>query len=607
MGVTTSKKQNPYPFPVPQYAPPPPPQFYPNNPYAQWGMQPFPTDSGRESRKSKKRKGPKSDEMAAAMGMGWGQGYAPFPNPAMYPPFAGAQPMMPGYAGSQAGMAQMYPQGAGFQRPPSPNRRDPASHVRQMPPQSSNAPVIPPTMNPPQQPQPVIPDIPTRVPSQGNPPPPLMFTPNDAPLTSFPNGPDNQRRTHTPHPRSVAAADGSAVGNNNSQPVIPPPPILNSAPAGAGDTLHRSHTQDGHSREPNPNPALTQLLGPQSPVAPGVFGPPPTDRPSAPIRNPLPPPPRDLYETTPYKGLLDLPHTTALLSAAYGSTIRGAVPTGNSTAVVPPDLSRGHHRSNTTTTSTHGSHADRKKKGKGFGLFRSLTGSGHRRHESAPEPENIPGPSVNVAPFIPVFLPSAASTERGPAGVPASSSSVHAAAAPAAPPLAQGHVAMLDESQPPVRFSQSSPLAGFLNHSNHRVLHQNRTYPSATHLFEAMKYLGGEGVHGPAKQEAAERIRGCKNVAEVYPLSAEFQSKGLVRPDWGVIFNTCMDEVLYLKFKQHPDLRTALMGTGMAPIIYEDAADEYWGEGPHGVNGANELGKALVRVRARLRAEGYGM
>jgi len=61
---------------------------------------------------------------------------------------------------------------------------------------------------------------------------------------------------------------------------------------------------------------------------------------------------------------------------------------------------------------------------------------------------------------------------------------------------------------------------------------------------------------------------------------------------------------LYLKFKQHPDLRTLLMGTGVAPIIYADAIDHFWGEGEGG-RGANELGKALVRVRDRLRAEGY--
>lgn len=63
-----------------------------------------------------------------------------------------------------------------------------------------------------------------------------------------------------------------------------------------------------------------------------------------------------------------------------------------------------------------------------------------------------------------------------------------------------------------------------------------------------------------------------------------------------------MEDVLYLKFKQHPALRTLLLHTGLVDIIYMDE-NSYWGEGPLG-EGANELGKALVRVRDRLRQEG---
>lgn len=67
-----------------------------------------------------------------------------------------------------------------------------------------------------------------------------------------------------------------------------------------------------------------------------------------------------------------------------------------------------------------------------------------------------------------------------------------------------------------------------------------------------------------------------------------------------------MEEVLYLKFKQHPDLRSLLMNTGMANIIYSEPNDAYWGDGSLG-QGANELGKAIVRARERLRNEGYSV
>ena len=66
-----------------------------------------------------------------------------------------------------------------------------------------------------------------------------------------------------------------------------------------------------------------------------------------------------------------------------------------------------------------------------------------------------------------------------------------------------------------------------------------------------------------------------------------------------------MEDVIYLKFKQHPELRSLLMNTGKADLIYAETTDSFWGEGPLG-QGANELGKSLVRVREKLRAEASG-
>jgi predicted NAD-dependent protein-ADP-ribosyltransferase YbiA (DUF1768 family) len=65
-----------------------------------------------------------------------------------------------------------------------------------------------------------------------------------------------------------------------------------------------------------------------------------------------------------------------------------------------------------------------------------------------------------------------------------------------------------------------------------------------------------------------------------------------------------MEEVLYLKFKQHPDLQNMLMDTGRAPIVYVSAGDSYWGETESG-EGRNQFGKTPVCVRERLRAEEY--
>jgi len=62
-----------------------------------------------------------------------------------------------------------------------------------------------------------------------------------------------------------------------------------------------------------------------------------------------------------------------------------------------------------------------------------------------------------------------------------------------------------------------------------------------------------------------------------------------------------MEEVLHSKFRQHPDLRIMLLGTGNAGLEYADA-DGYWGCGADG-QGANQLGRVLTRVREQLRED----
>ncbi|KAI6152363.1 hypothetical protein BKA82DRAFT_3974008 [Pisolithus tinctorius] len=148
------------------------------------------------------------------------------------------------------------------------------------------------------------------------------------------------------------------------------------------------------------------------------------------------------------------------------------------------------------------------------------------------------------------------------------------------------------ERPPPIKFNHTGDLSGFVNQSNHRIIHKNKTYPSALHLLEAMKFAD--------KPDIVERIRLALDANEVYRLSSQYQEH--VRADWGRMFLDVLDDVLYLKFKQNPTIRHLLLNTGIADLIFADS-NEYWGEGPNG-EGENHLGRALCRVRERLHREG---
>jgi len=72
------------------------------------------------------------------------------------------------------------------------------------------------------------------------------------------------------------------------------------------------------------------------------------------------------------------------------------------------------------------------------------------------------------------------------------------------------------------------------------------------------------------------------------------------RPDWFEVNVEAMDVVLQAKFTQHEDLREKLLETGNRELIEDSPDDVFWGIGRDG-QGRNELGKALMRLRERLR------
>ncbi|TFK69438.1 DUF1768-domain-containing protein [Pluteus cervinus] len=148
---------------------------------------------------------------------------------------------------------------------------------------------------------------------------------------------------------------------------------------------------------------------------------------------------------------------------------------------------------------------------------------------------------------------------------------------------------------PALYFQQMGEYSGFLNHSEHRIMYRNKTYPSAAHLWEAMKYLD-------RRPDLAEMIRMCADFGELFQLTSSEAFRKEERRDWAKVFLKVLEDVVLRKFRQHPDLRSLLLGTGHAPLVYSDTRDGYWGDGPMG-SGTNHLGKVLQVVRDRLRNE----
>ncbi|KAF8267407.1 hypothetical protein EI94DRAFT_1730458 [Lactarius quietus] len=134
---------------------------------------------------------------------------------------------------------------------------------------------------------------------------------------------------------------------------------------------------------------------------------------------------------------------------------------------------------------------------------------------------------------------------------------------------------------PTLRFNGYGEHSGFLYHSPHRVMYEDELYPTALHLFEALKFL-------PHRPDLAEQIRLCEHVEEVTEISASYADN--TRRDWGNVALTTMDE----------RLRGLLLSTAPADLIYVESGDTFWGDGAGA--GMNELGKSLMRVRERLRS-----
>ncbi|KAF7312708.1 DUF1768 domain-containing protein [Mycena indigotica] len=141
-------------------------------------------------------------------------------------------------------------------------------------------------------------------------------------------------------------------------------------------------------------------------------------------------------------------------------------------------------------------------------------------------------------------------------------------------------------------YHKTDPHYGFTNFSAHPVFYDNKRYPTSEHLFQSFKFM-------PHRPKLAEHIRTCSERPSVaFSEARRFAPE--VRSDWKDVNIQMMDIALWHKFTQHESLKKELLATDDAELIEDSDKDAFWGIGADR-KGRNELGKALERLRTKLR------
>ncbi|KAL1758122.1 hypothetical protein FB107DRAFT_207819 [Schizophyllum commune] len=408
-----------------------------------------------------------------------------------------------------------------------------------------------------------------RAPSRvyGVPPPPMFAQPAQTQPPVIPQSVPMPQPSPAPPPPSVYPQQAQPVYPQPMQGFVPQP----QPPAPESThSRHRSRRNRRRSDQPDAQDLLRHPYSPQPEGAP-VYGPGITV--PARAENPLPDPPRDLYEFSPWKRLVGLPTTEFLMREGWQRP--------DVDAQLPPDHEHKHGGflrafGKKGKRSKHGSDAggvryvpvfpDRIQEDAGaMGAGGSTSGHGHARsHSDPPDLENLTrGWTHN---FV----------QPRPGGAPTTGGAV--------PP--PGRAA--------IYFTQSAPYPGWMQHSPHRVLYNGIEWPTAHHLYESFRFEGREDI---------QRMMRAVPAAQTNEITMRYQA--MANPMFDESFIQRLDEVLYLKFTQHPDLALQLLGTGDAWLVYNDLADAHWGNGPDG-SGRNEFGQALMRLRDRLSARQGG-
>ncbi|KAH9932382.1 uncharacterized protein B0H18DRAFT_55553 [Fomitopsis serialis] len=140
-------------------------------------------------------------------------------------------------------------------------------------------------------------------------------------------------------------------------------------------------------------------------------------------------------------------------------------------------------------------------------------------------------------------------------------------------------------------YRRHEPYFEFTNFAPYTIDWDGHRYPTAEHLFQAQKFMS-------IRPDLADRIRNLPNPRAA--LEEAGRMRRLQRTDWFDVNLRIMDEILEAKFTQHPELKHTLLSTDDSELIEDSPVDSFWGCGENG-EGQNELGKALMRLRDKLK------
>ncbi|KAL1742815.1 hypothetical protein HDZ31DRAFT_42386 [Schizophyllum fasciatum] len=384
------------------------------------------------------------------------------------------------------------------------------------------------------------------------PPPPQMFGTPAPPV--IPQG----MQMPVPQPTPAPPASTYAQPMPSYTPAPQPPPPEPTQPR------HHSRRSRHRSDQPDARDLLRHPYSPQPEGAP-AFGPGITVE--ARPENPLPPPPRDLYEFSPWKRLVGLPTTDFLMREGWQR------PDVDAQLPPDPDSKRG-------------------------GFLRAFG----RKDKRAKQPGGVR--------YVPVF-PDRIGEDAGALGAGGGgSTSGHGHTRSRSEPveledLTRGWQHNFVQPQPGaaaqpapgravIYFTHETPYPGWMQHSAHRVIYNGCEYPSAHHLYEALRFEGREDIQRMIRAVPAHATN-----------DVVMRHQAAANPIFDETYMQRLGEVLYLKFTQHPDLALQLLSTRGTELVYNDFNDSHWGIGPDG-SGRNEFGKALMQLRDILASRESG-